>query len=197
MYNEPLLPGQEFSFMEPVVVALSRSSGLHESDGWVLLPAASDTSDEQKFIASTDMRFIALENTYVDPVGCWRVPVWFVTEWSTYQLMSFPQRVSQEVAEYIFDPSVWQNDQPGAIPVVDVRWPAPTRWSLMIHVRALSYWGEVAPWHNTPNANSISWEWCKELAKLPLRRGLPRAIKALTQYIPDPSSTLRERGFNS
>lgn len=197
-YLEPLLPGQEFSFLD-VVYAQWRKG----SDESVFLPLRDlrefEKCQGRKVSISPKQRLIVQDEVGIG-YGGWRVNTWLPGE---NCMMVFEQRVDVEGLRRRIDRSRWcyaermEDSQVFTLEVANVGWPAPTPESLMVHVRCLSRWIGPAIDHKK-NYDQILWEKCRQLQTLPLGKGVELALKWLREgkYVADPVAALRERGFD-
>lgn len=191
---EPLLPGQAFSFVEPVYTKLWQGPGRR------IFQPVRDYADYvrwqgPKVVVSPDLRLIVQEYVYLAAYH-WSVPTWLPNEDCG---MSFTQRIDVSVLRQRKQwlPEGIEKYQEGTLAVTNVGWPEPTLESLMVQVRSLSRW-IGSPFDHHLHPEPIQWRECQKLLKLSLKEGVGLALKWLERgrYIPDPAAALRERGFD-
>lgn len=195
-YLEPLVPGQAFSFVEPVYAKLWQ--GIDRQVFTVLKDKSEYEAHEgRKTVVSPSQQLIVQEYVYL---ACfhWLVPVWLPDEKCE---MSFGQRIDVSILrkrrKTWWFPENMEAHQEGALAVTNVGWPEPTPESLMVQVRCLSYWSG-SPFDHQKSFRPVQWRECMKLLKMPLEEGVPLALEWLERgkYVSDPAAALRERGFD-
>lgn len=190
MYLEPLEPGQEFSFEETVYAA--EFPGVDRS---LFLPVSA------KFYGSHSgrwceiqpgTRLIVQDELYIAIGDTWCVTA-RLPEMKCN--LSFSQRVGEEALRAFFPSYMWDSKQERSLAVFEVRWPEPSPESLVVQVRVLSRWPEGWTLGRRYSLNSIHWQKCEELGRMPLEQGLSLALEWLGRHLDDPAAALRERGF--